>query len=150
MTVGLITTVIASIPVIVTVPVAEFSIHHFDFPLTLFLQKTDLSLFFPTAHKEIVSYRLDPVIILPVDAGDLHIPFSFIGKTTVAKTGVVVEGKIEVNKTPVIIIPVVLIPLIVVLIPLIGRLIVPSVSLPVIPGARLSLCQCKQIGRAHV
>jgi hypothetical protein len=88
-------------------------------------------LFLPTAHIVAVLNPLDSEVILPVDLGNLHIPFSFIRETVIAKMVVTVKGYIDGNKTFVIVKLVVILPA--------GGLVIPSVSLSVVPVARLCL-----------
>ena len=130
--------------IIIPVPVAEFSIDLSYFPLTLLLQRTDQSFLFIPIHVETPSYSLNFIIKILVDPGNLHIPFSFIGKSAVAIATVITEGEIGVNNylaifIPVIKIPLIKLPIVLLVILLIIALIGALIILSVIPGARLCL-----------
>jgi len=125
--------------IIVTAPVFKSGHHDPDLPITLIFEEVDLVMFFPTAKVITVSYPLDLVIILPVDLGNLHFHFPFIGKSAVtiiiAVVGIIM-GNDYFNIVPPVIVPSVVITSVVFL-----SVVVPSVAIPV---TGLGLCSSQQ------
>jgi hypothetical protein len=142
---GTIVTTMVTIPASVVI---AFFIDHVYFPPAFILQEADLSLFFKPAEVEIPSYSLNFKIILPVDPFYHHIPFSFHEEPVVI-TAASFEVVIGFNYNPSFVITFVKIHLVILLIvllivsliiALIVLLIVSLIKLPVVPLARLCLC----------